>query len=189
MNKKWITLAIPFLMSACATMPKQLQGNFVNGTPSFVTDGQKVRWGGTLIRTIPMFHQTCFEILSRPLDTSGRPQEEVQSTGRFTACAPGFYDPEVYQNHRDVTVIGQQQGTMTQRIGQTQIIEPKIDATQIYIWPRRLRPVYVNTPLVWGPYGPYPWGWGEPWYGGYPDDGGVFLIQTVSPPPPSSLKK
>lgn len=64
-------------LAACATAPKPLQGQFPTVSPSDSTAsaqvGTSVRWGGKIIQTKPAQGQTCFELISRPLNASGRP--------------------------------------------------------------------------------------------------------------------
>lgn len=188
--KKWILALLPlFLLTGCVTIPEDLQGSYPSSTPASMgaasNVGETVRWGGLLVATRPMDQQTCFEILSRPLDSQARPVrsrsreqgsvEQGESTGRFTACRLGFYDPQVYKSGKEITVIGILQGNISQQIGEMNIEEPLINATRIHLWHPRPQPIYYSDPF-WGPgFGPYPWG--DPWYGGYPGyyGGAVFI--------------
>ncbi|MGB5487169.1 MAG: Slp family lipoprotein, partial [Lysobacterales bacterium] len=95
--------------SACTTIPEQLKGDYVALSPENTTEKElqtPVRWGGVILETRPESEYTCFEILARELQTSMRPQKSDQANGRFIACKPGFYDPEVFKKGREVTVTG-----------------------------------------------------------------------------------
>ncbi|HHW4679305.1 MAG TPA: Slp family lipoprotein [Xylella sp.] len=148
-------------------MPKPLQGQFSAITPrDSVTNaqvGNLVRWGGKIIKTIPGQGQTCFEMISRELDSSGRPNNDSEDTngGRFIACHSGFYDPAVFEPGREVTFIGKIESYENTRIGEYDYKLPKVAANVIYLWPviREVDvvPVYPYNP--WGP--PGPWGWGH----------------------------
>ena len=75
--KLLLPLAASLALAACATAPKPLQGQFSAVTPrdsvSTQQVGTPVRWGGRIIETLPSQGQTCFQLISRPLNASGRP--------------------------------------------------------------------------------------------------------------------
>ena len=160
-------------LAACATAPKPLQGEFSAMSPSDATAvtgqpvGTQVRWGGRIIETTPGQGQTCFQLLSRPLDNSGRPSSTAtdSSDGRFIACRAGFYDPAVFEAGRDVTFIGHISGYENAKIGEYDYRLPKIDADVVYLWPVvrdvQVVPAYPYDPWGhWGPWGPRWGGWG-----------------------------
>jgi len=166
-------LTLPALLSACATLPSPLAGNFPPITPheaqSGTENGQSVRWGGEIIQTNPKATQTCFTVLGYPLHADGRPKlrQQASDQGRFLACAPGFYDPTIYAAGREVTFIGTITGVQKQKVGAYEYPYPTIEASKVYLWPMpRPRPaetsVFINGGWGWGGPG---WGWG--WWG-YP---------------------
>jgi len=169
----WL-LPVALTLVSCASAPSALQGQFSTLSPaeSATTTpppiGTQVRWGGRIIETLPENGRTCFQILARPLGSSGRPSSNTtaldSSQGRFLACRAGFHDPAVYQPGRDVTVIGEISAHPTVKIGEYDYILPQLNASVVYLWPPlaaekegpRRDPYYY-------PYGP--WGpWGHPWY-------------------------
>lgn len=169
MNTKFLLTAVATLaLSACATAPKPLQGQFslVSPRDSVATQqvGTPVRWGGRIIETKPGQGETCFQMISRPLNGSGRPTTTSSdaSDGRFIACRSGFYDPAVFEAGRDVTFIGKIDGYASTRIGDYDYRLPKLAADVIYLWPEQ-RQVDV-VPYPYGPWGPGPYG---PYWGGY----------------------
>lgn len=172
MNMKLLLpLAASLVLAACATAPKPLQGQFNPVTPrdsvSTQQVGAPVRWGGRIIETMPAQGETCFQIISRPLNASGRPTTSSSdaSDGRFVACRAGFYDPAVFEEGRDVTFIGRVDGFESVKIGEYDYRLPKLAADVIYLWPEQ-RQVDV-VPYPYGPWGPGPGPWG-PWgYGRY----------------------
>jgi outer membrane lipoprotein len=160
------------LLAACATVPQPLQGNFTNVTSLNAqagnAGGQTVRWGGEIISTEPGQQSTCFYVLGRPLDDQARPIHnggDANTQGRFVACRAGFYDPEVFTRGREITVTGTIQGSMTRKVGDYDYNYPRIDASVVYLWPKR--PVGGGYPYggwydpYWGPY------WGGPYWGGW----------------------
>ncbi|KAG9550800.1 hypothetical protein KCV01_g23232, partial [Aureobasidium melanogenum] len=133
--------------------------------------GAKVRWGGEIIKTEPGPQQTCFFVLSEPLDSEARPTSNKQETqGRFVACRDGFYDPEVFVRGREITVTGTLRGAVTQKVGDFDYAYPRVEADVVYLWPKRV-PVNRYPPgfydPFWGPgfgpgWGPYYGPWGDP---------------------------
>ena len=156
------------LTAACATAPAPIAtGPFAAiGHQQALTDaalGERVRWGGTLVKTTPGKEETCFEIVAHPLDRSGRPQDTDTTTGRFVACSPGFFDPAVYRLGREVTVVGAVAQPEEGRIGDHPYRYPKLNAETVYLWPERREeyygPGWYRDPFWYAPYySPwYPW--------------------------------
>ncbi|HBK45638.1 MAG TPA: hypothetical protein DDZ67_04235 [Xanthomonadaceae bacterium] len=170
MNTRFILPVVALLsLAACATAPKPLQGQFTAVTPRDAVAGQTVgapvRWGGRIIETTPAQGETCFQLISRPLNGSGRPDSSSSdaSDGRFVACRAGFYDPAVFEPGRDVTFIGHIAGYENTRIGEYDYKLPKVAADVVYLWPV-VRQVEVVPSYPYGPWGPWdPWGprWGR----------------------------
>lgn len=173
-----LLLAVVALAVAGCRPPKPLQGEFA---PVTVLDaqmrdatGEHVRWGGVIVKTTPEESQTCFEVVSRPLDRRAEPPIRSDVTyGRFIACADGFYDPAVWEEKRRITVVGTVDGFVDGTIGDRPYRYPRVRAEAVWLWPRpRPQPdvVYADP---WGPWwGP---GWG-PWWGPYPYWGGGVWV-------------
>ncbi|OFC62060.1 Slp family lipoprotein [Acidithiobacillus caldus] len=181
MYRKWLRVCIGVVLagsiSACATM-SPIAGNFPPITPrqsqTGAENGKVVRWGGTIIHTQPEASQTCFQVLAFRLNSEGRPEtgRGESDQGRFLACAPGFYDPELYSAGREVSFIGTITGVQTMKVGGFDYPYPKLEASRVYLWPLRppervSRTVYINSGFGWGWGGPYFWG-GPGWWWGYP---------------------
>ena len=87
-------LALAIALSACATVPAPLVGQFSTVQPEQAaasqTPGESVRWGGRIVDIHTEKLYTCFEVVGAPLDSSGRPRQVDESTGRFLACRSGF---------------------------------------------------------------------------------------------------
>ncbi len=182
------SIAIPLLtlgLASCATVPTPLQGQFAASTPrdaSTSGSGQSVRWGGEIIKVEPKHDATCFEILSRPLDSSARPATRDPSGGRFIACRAGFYDPEEFQRGRDLTVVGRVSGSEHGKVGEFDYTYPLVAADTVYLWPKR--PLYVRSPPY---YDPWMYGFGGPWgfgpYWGPYWGGSTVIIREPRPHP------
>lgn len=165
------TIAIATLaLGGCASVPPQLAGSdFAALTPHQAAQqnahGERVRWGGKIVKVVPQSAQTCFEILARELYSDARPRPRDASGGRFIACSQGFYDPELYTRGRDLTVTGQLAGTEQHKVGGYDYTYALVHADNVYLWPKReRRDGYYAWPYAdpfWGPFGPY---WGGTWW-------------------------
>lgn len=175
-------LAITALVSACATVPDPLAGEFSEVTPDQARQeglsGQAVRWGGEIVEVRPLADRTCLEILSRKLGRSARPTGGDAGMGRFIACKSGFIDPAEFAQGREVTVAGRLAGLDTGSIGEFEYRFPRVEARSVYLWPERRD--YDDRRRYHGPY-PYfydPFFWPYPyrhpfWYHPYGFHGGL----------------
>ncbi|HZH44927.1 MAG TPA: Slp family lipoprotein [Lysobacter sp.] len=151
--------AASVLLAACSTLPSPLQGEYAAITPHEAVardaSGTTVRWGGRIVAVEPQPNSTCFEMLSMPLDSYGRPRHANDDIGgRFIACRTGFYDPAVFEKNREVTFTGRIGGYETRKIGGYDYRFPRVDAEVVYLWPVRERVNVVHYPAPW----PW-WGW------------------------------
>jgi len=144
------------LFCACTTIPEQLQGEYTLLTPD--NSGEKdletvVRWGGVVLETRPEADFTCFEILSRQLEKSMRPEVSDQDSGRFIACKPGFYDPETFKKGREVTLTGKLIYMDVRKVGEYDYHFPVVDIEFMSLWPKRRDTVrhlhYGYRPYYW----------------------------------------
>ena len=146
-----------FGLSACTTVPTQLKGDFSNITPETTKESDlqtRIRWGGVILETRPEDDHTCFEILSKQLKSSMRPSSEDQTEGRYVACRPGFYDPEVFKKGREVTTTGDIIHIDVRKVGDFDYNFPVVDIDFISLWPK---PIEVRRYDFYGPYAPYYW--------------------------------
>jgi outer membrane lipoprotein len=163
--KRILLLATTALLSACVTTPKPLEGEFVSESPQAIApEGQRVRWGGDILSVEPEQDQTCLQVLAHDLDSRARPRPGDMSAGRFVACRGGFYDPAVFAEGREITVVGTVAGTQTRRIGEYDYTLPRVRADVVYLWPERLMVddyYHYGRPYAgWWPYTYY----GPPYY-------------------------
>jgi outer membrane lipoprotein len=174
-----VLFALALLIGGCFGPPAPLAGTFapiaVRQAQESNLIGQRVRWGGTIVAVTPGKHDTCLEVLSRPLQRDGRPRYTDASDGRFIACATGFYDPEVYAKGRDVTVVGTLQEPETHKIGNHEYRYPKVAAETVYLWPQReVFPPYYYAPMpdfwypAWGPWSYGSWDYHPRFWGPWP---------------------
>lgn len=156
-----LLMTIALLSTGCTRIPVQLDGEFAAVAPSGVAErdvGARVRWGGAVLETRPEEDFTCFEILSRQLGGSMRPTLSDRDEGRFIACKPGFYDPEVFTKGREVTLTGEIVNMDTRKVGDYDYRYPVVDIDFISLWPKRPTRIRVYTPY-------YPYYWSHPAFG------------------------
>lgn len=159
-------IALVAALTGCSTVPETIRqapaGNValaqVRADPERLR-GTVVRWGGSVVTVRNLRDESVVEIVSRRLESRGRPFDEDRSDGRFLATVRGFVDPAIYAAGREVTVRGTVTGTTEQTIGEHRYRFVQLAADEIYLWPPRAEPVpypYYYDPY-WGPW--YPWGW------------------------------
>jgi len=163
-------LAAISLMSACASnIPVEIR-EFSETSPN-VTQvrkqadsylSQKVRWGGSIIRTENREESSWLTIIALPLNDDGKPQTSDQSPGRFIAIIDEFLEPELYSQNRRITVIGKILKTETFNVGEFPYEYPLIQVDHYYLWPPEPEPADIDYPPYWW-YNP----WYDPWYGPY----------------------
>ena len=161
-------------ISACTSIPEQIQGSYPEISPARVEPGiygSSVRWGGIIIDSKNTEHLTCFEVLSRDLDKYLRPKVEDRTSGRYIACKPGFYDPQVFSKGREITVTGNIRTIETRQVDEFDYRYPVLDVDELVLWEKRENVVVYDSfhdPFFYGPYGHHYRGF-YPYYGyGYP---------------------
>ena len=180
-----ICLVALLLLTACVSVPEQIQGTYADLTPARVdadSFGRDVRWGGVLIDARNEPNRTCFEVLSRDLDSYLRPRIEDQTGGRFIACKPGFYDPEVFAHGREVTMTGRVSAIEVREVDDFSYRYPVIEVDGLVLWEVRDEVVVINYP--YGPPG-YPYYWQSPYWGYYPYYGYYGYPYRFGPPGPA----
>jgi outer membrane lipoprotein len=152
--------ALTIFLFGCAPSVLRSEGPFSPVMPSAAAAGagagERVRWGGVIAATNPQESETCFDVVSKPLDGRYRPRDTDETMGRFRACAPGFYDPGIYEPGRLVSVIGTLRGTVPAQVGEHALVYPLVAAETVYLWRPRQQRDYYPYPYYWFGY-PYPY--------------------------------
>ncbi|MDT8409533.1 MAG: Slp family lipoprotein [Wenzhouxiangellaceae bacterium] len=136
---RMIAMASVMAMAGCVSIPEPLEGDYSQAFfPEQATEnsiGARVRWGGTIVETNPQSDRTCVEVLSRELTGNYQPERSDTEHGRFLACKEQFIDPEVFENGREVTVVGRLESFTAATVGEFVYRYPIVDAESIYLWP------------------------------------------------------
>jgi len=157
------------LITGCASVPAPLDGNYSEAffpkqaEPQSL--GANVRWGGTVIETMPEADRTCIEILAQPLDRRARPEHSDEDLGRFLACRNEFLDPEIFVNGREVTAVGELSAFREGQVGEYNYAYPVVGADAVELWPERSDSAYYGYyghGYHYRPYYRYPF-----YYGGF----------------------
>jgi outer membrane lipoprotein len=152
--------AVTTLLFGCAPAVLRSEGPLSPITPSAAAagagTGERVRWGGVIAATNPQQNETCFDVISKPLDSRYRPRDTDETMGRFRTCAPGFYDPGIYEPARSLTVVGTLRGVVPAQVGDFTLNYPLVAADAVYLWRPRTEKVYYPYPYYWFGY-PYPY--------------------------------
>lgn len=132
--------------------------------------GQKVLWGGIIMKSENLEKVTRIEVLETDLAYDERPADG-SSRGRFLVQAPGYLDTTIYAKNKRITVAGIVKGVEKGIIGKMEYPFPVIEPIDI----RTFEPMserdydYPYYPFYgpYYPYGPfYPYGPHSP-YGPY----------------------
>lgn len=200
---RFLIISIVILaLSACTTVPEQIQGTFQEISPARVEPGvfgSDVRWGGTIVSTSVKGDKTCFEVLSRELDKYLRPKLEDSTAGRFIACKPGFHDPMVFSSGREVTVTGKIQSIEVRKLEEFDYRYPVMAVDDLVLWQKRrvvMRYRGYSDPFYGPWYGHRGWGYwggwgGYPYYRGpypYPGFGTGYIEPQVVLPDPAIIE-
>lgn len=196
-------IAALLALSACTTIPEQIQGTFADISPARVEPsvfGSEVRWGGVIVGSSAKDSQSCLEILSHDLDKYLRPKLDDSTAGRFLACQPGFLDPMVFTAGREITVTGKIQKIEVQKVEEFDYRYPVLAVDDLVLWQKRqvvLRYTGYADPFFDPFYSPW-YGrrayWGGGWgawggWGPYPYYQTGFIKPQVLLPGPAIIEK
>lgn len=78
--------------------------------------GAVVILGGVIVGSANTKEGTYLEVVQKPLDSRGRPEERDVSSGRFLILYDSYLDTAIYARGRTVTVAGEVVGTERRRL-------------------------------------------------------------------------
>ncbi len=163
-------VVLVLLVTGCATLPPELDGAVADLRVQEVRleparfEGQRVRWGGTIVYVENRADSTLVEMVARELDGTGRPVESDVSQGRFIARFDRFLEPEIYAPGRLLTVTGPLAGTTAGQIGDFPYDFPVVEVTASRLWqPLPMRRGYYDYDPFYSPWRPWPY-YAHPWY-------------------------
>ncbi len=138
-----LSIALVVFATACAP-PSGVRpdASAVTVTRARVEDlvGRHVRWGGEIASVTPTEHETCFEVIDRPLADNGAPLHTGQTDGRFMACTPQLYLRGIYEG-QDITVSGTLEQPVTGKLDELEYRYPRVAIEALHFWPQE-RPAF-----------------------------------------------
>lgn len=164
-RKIWMPVVLLLCVGGCATsrVPEPIRDHALTSpTVSEVQQrpetflGQRVRWGGTILDVRNERNATAIEILAKPLERDGKPNQDAAGLGRFIVELAGFKDPTEFPKERRFTVVGPLGGIQTRDVGEYPYPYPLVKGDVWHLWPKP-PPVYPES-MFYGP-------WYRPWYG------------------------
>jgi outer membrane lipoprotein len=120
--------------------------------------GKKVMMGGNIVETRNSPENTEIEVVQKPVDSFGNLDEGDMTTGRFIFRRPGYLEPEIYKNGRDVIGAGVIVGVLTGKIGERDYLFPIIEPEELSLLPEYPDP--PRYPYYYDPFYPYSYGFG-----------------------------
>jgi outer membrane lipoprotein len=104
--------------------------------------GTTVMWGGEIIAVKNDKEGATIEVLQAPTDSTGYPDTTDHTEGRFIVFVNRYLDPAVFHSPREVTIIGQIDGSKVQPLvkGELDHSYPRITAGYVHLWPRSQSP-------------------------------------------------
>jgi len=111
--------------------------------------GQRIRWGGQIVKVSNQENQSILEIVQFPLNSYGRPMIDKTSQGRFIAHSKDFFDPFIYRQGTAITISGTIESERTMIIDKKSLSMPVIDITEIHRWRPRNYNNHTVTPYLY----------------------------------------
>lgn len=93
--------------------------------------GRNVLLGGMIINVKNEEKITYIEVLERPLDFRGYPEDTDISRGRFLVYYDGFLDSAIYGRGKYITVVGEILGTTVGKIDKAEYKYPVIKSKEL----------------------------------------------------------
>ena len=110
--------------------------------------GRIVILGGVIVSSKNMAEGTYIEVLQKPLDYSGRPEDSDISFGRFIIFYEGYLDTAIYSKDREITVAGEVMGKKVQTLGEMKYSYPLIKSRELHLLePSRGLPIFFGIEI------------------------------------------
>ncbi len=137
-----VSLLFIALLAACSTSKPSLFATSANDITyqqltQYVDQFQHemVRWGGVIVDVENAEDRARLTVVHFPLTRYGKPITSENSDGRFVVLSERFLDPIIYSKGKLITVIGQVDGSETQKIDKRTLTLPVILLQENYLWP------------------------------------------------------
>lgn len=143
--KRFLLLLLIISLLGCAhVISKELRDKAYGEPPASAlfrdpdeSKGRIVILGGVIVSATNIEKGTYIEVLQKPLDYRGRPEDTDTSYGRFIILSEGYLDTAVYSPGREVTVAGEVIGKKLLPLGEIQYPYPLIKSKELYLFEPR----------------------------------------------------
>lgn len=102
-----------------------------------VYKGKIIIIGGIIVSSINTKEGTYIEVVQKPLDYRGRPEDTDISYGRFIILYEGYLDTAIYSQGREITVAGEVIGKIMRPLGQIQYQYLLIKSKELHLFEPR----------------------------------------------------
>ncbi len=137
----FLTLVITSLFGCAHVISQELRGRVDRElTPMALFKdpdaykGKTVMLGGVIVSSINTDEGTYIEVLQKPLDYRGRPEDADISHGRFIVFYEGYLDTAIYSRGREMTVAGEVIGKRLRPLGEIQYPYPLIKSRELHLF-------------------------------------------------------
>ena len=103
--------------------------------------GRIVILGGVIASSLNTVEGTYIEVIQKPLNYRGIPEDTDISYGRFLILYDGYLDTAIYSPGREITVAGEVLGKRIGRIGEMQYAYLLLKSKEIYLFKYRPLPI------------------------------------------------
>jgi len=141
--KRLLLLLSCLLLGACISLPQEMKNAHVKDISYAEVNGKSnssidvpVRWGGIIIDVVNDESFSLVQVLFYPLNYLGKPQLDKPAEGRFFVKSNEFFDPLVYTNNTEITVVGILNGDIEHKVGKRRIQIPLILSKNVHLWPK-----------------------------------------------------
>lgn len=141
-------IMLSFLLFSCGhVVPEELRNQVeMSVTPEMLFKdpeayrGKTLMLGGLILATANAKDATYIEVLEKPLDQRGRPEDTDLSRGRFMIKYEGYLDPVIYAKGKPITAVGELSGVIPGKIGDMDYKYPLMVSKNLYLFekPREL---------------------------------------------------
>lgn len=157
--KRFLLLLITVSLFSCAHVVSKELRNKAYGEPPVSalfkdpdsSKGRTVILGGIIVSSANTQEGTYIEVLQKPLDNRGRPEDTDASQGRFIIFSEGYLETAVYSQGREITVAGEVIGKELRPLGEIQYPYPLIKSSELHLFePRYGIPIHFGIGIgVW----------------------------------------
>lgn len=141
MKKLLLILAIASLLGCAHVISKELREK-VDKELTPITlfkepeacKGKTVILGGVIVSSLNTDEGTYIEVLQKPLNYRGKPEDSDISHGRFIIFHEAYLDTAIYSGGKEITVAGEVIGKRLRPLGEIQYQYPLIKSKELHLF-------------------------------------------------------